>query len=478
MAIPVAGQASSLRGLAWFTVVISLLSPLPATGETLEEQRHPPCADADSELDACVRELRQLPDVGATDEEVAALVAVFEEMCEQGEGRACNELGLLHERGDVIAVDHVRACDWFRVSCDREFDWGCHNLGGCFAVGRGREKNHPRALELMTWACDRGNHGACLYAPRLLPSAEPSPGDREKACAYYRRAGEIDPATACHTAARALRHGKHGWQDAAVAHEMYVASCGAGNGSDCNQAGLMLATGEGLTEDDHGANAYYEAACGAGFGWGCRNLGIQVMEGEGTPRNPWRAASLLEHACDLGIEEVCLDLARRLWVRDEDWAGYSPSVRRSVRRGGFEPAPGLPRQRRRAIRVLEAACGRGMGGACARAAELGIEMTGQTEGDEAWLVRMERSCDAGVASACGGLGQALALGASGAEDHPRAVMLLEKGCTGNHGEACAWLGRMAEEGLGQIADPASAERYYARACELGFVWSCAGRSGP
>ncbi len=76
--------------------------------------------------------------------------------CQQGDNRACNELGERHTHGESVSQDYGRAAKLFQRACaGGEMD-ACTNLGILYKVGEGVSQDEVRADRLFQLACNGG----------------------------------------------------------------------------------------------------------------------------------------------------------------------------------------------------------------------------------------------------------------------------------------------------------------------------------
>ncbi len=92
----------------------------------------------------------------------ARLVQIETNYCGDNAGWACNELGLHHRAGTVVAADPERALEYFAQACELRFQAGCVNLLDPVSTVRA----DPRALDLRLLLREAG--------PNLLDMPEPT----------------------------------------------------------------------------------------------------------------------------------------------------------------------------------------------------------------------------------------------------------------------------------------------------------------
>ena len=92
----------------------------------------------------------------------ARLVRIETNYCGDNAGWACNELGVHHREGTVVAADPERALEYFARACELRFQAGCVNLLDPASTVRA----DPRALDLRLLLREAG--------PNLLDMPEPA----------------------------------------------------------------------------------------------------------------------------------------------------------------------------------------------------------------------------------------------------------------------------------------------------------------
>jgi hypothetical protein len=81
---------------------------------------------------------------------------VLFEHCQQGDNRACNDLGERHTHGDGVSQDYDRASKLFQRACAGGELAACTNLGILYKVGEGVSQDELRAERLFQLACNGG----------------------------------------------------------------------------------------------------------------------------------------------------------------------------------------------------------------------------------------------------------------------------------------------------------------------------------
>ena len=84
----------------------------------------------------------------------------FRLAAEQGLADAQNNLGLMYDYGEGVAVDDVEAVRWFRLAAAQDYADAQKNLGLMYDYGEGVEENDAEAVRLYQLAAEQENAGA------------------------------------------------------------------------------------------------------------------------------------------------------------------------------------------------------------------------------------------------------------------------------------------------------------------------------
>ena len=85
----------------------------------------------------------------------------FKKACDDGNMRACHNLGVMYEKGNGVEKNEQKAVELYKKVCDGGEMFGCHNLGVMYTNGNGVEKDFGKAAELFKKACDGGDMNGC-----------------------------------------------------------------------------------------------------------------------------------------------------------------------------------------------------------------------------------------------------------------------------------------------------------------------------
>ncbi|PIE19219.1 MAG: hypothetical protein CSA66_02730 [Proteobacteria bacterium] len=187
---------------------------------------------------------------------------LYERACAAKNATGCANLGALHERdlGDPRA-----AASYYRLGCEARSPAACAGLGALLADGRGVARDEAKAVALLGGACDDGHAPACGRAGALIARGRGVPADPRRGAALTGR------------------------------------GCDAADQRSCVELASLYAEGLGIARDEAKAVALWRAACDGGLAAGCARLG-RHFEALGRAET---AAKYLRRACAAGHAGAC-----------------------------------------------------------------------------------------------------------------------------------------------------------------------------
>ena len=193
-----------------------------------------------------------------------------EEACNNGELKACANLGVAYVQGKGVAQDFLKAVTYFDKACDGSFATGCYNLGQMFYSGKGVTQDHFKAVN------------------------------------YFKRACIDSSARGCNSLGFMYEKGLGTKRNHVSAAKSYQKACELGNTGGCNNLGFMYENGQGVDEDNTKALELYTTSCNADDPIGCVNLGVMYENGYAVVKNKEKALVLYKKGCTEGDQEGCL----------------------------------------------------------------------------------------------------------------------------------------------------------------------------
>ncbi len=106
----------------------------------------------------------------------------------QGDARAQNDLGVLHQLGKAVMQDDVEAVRWYRRAAERNSPLAQNNLGWMYENGRGAERDYAAALFWYKLAAQSGNVAAQHNLASLYERGLGLPANPMLATEWYERA--------------------------------------------------------------------------------------------------------------------------------------------------------------------------------------------------------------------------------------------------------------------------------------------------
>ena len=81
---------------------------------------------------------------------------IWKPLADAGDARAQSNIGVMYDRGKVVAEDDAEAARWFTLSAEGGFAPGQANLGKMYFNGNGVEQNYTNALHWYQAAARQG----------------------------------------------------------------------------------------------------------------------------------------------------------------------------------------------------------------------------------------------------------------------------------------------------------------------------------
>ncbi len=205
----------------------------------------------DPAISRILSEARTAEDAGRTDDAIAMYRRAGDAGCTDATVHLAMMLMDLSDEGRKEAVALLReACEAGNASAAR-------NLGYCYAVGIGVEKNKELAAKLYIKASEAGNAKAMCNIGVLYSYGHGVELDPAKAAEWYRRSAEGGCSRGMTNYACCLRDGKGVERDPELAAEWFARS---GSPRSKRLLAIMKLDGDGIAKDVQGARALLEAA--------------------------------------------------------------------------------------------------------------------------------------------------------------------------------------------------------------------------
>ena len=101
---------------------------------------------------------------------------IFERLCRQGHGHACQNLGFIYHvgreymAGNGIEKDETRSLALYERACDLDYMPACWHVGVLYAEGEKVPRDSGRGRALLQKACDAGLSDSCFWLNKLFPN--------------------------------------------------------------------------------------------------------------------------------------------------------------------------------------------------------------------------------------------------------------------------------------------------------------------
>lgn len=236
---------------------------------------------------------------------------LFQDLCKNGFGVACDSIGNLHVFGEAnTKKDATIFNDYFEKACSYYTGRGCRRLGDSYKKGRGVEADAIIAINLYVQACGLYDDVACVSAwDSLLDSPKATNSNIAKSI------------------------------------EILELGCTLGNGAACFKVGDVFNYGRyGLPQNYQRAYGAMEMACQRGQSNGCFNQGSWLISGKGVEANSKHAIAVLQPLCDRKKPDyqACNNAGaaafRGIGMRAPDFSAAAEFYRKACYFGGMNTA--------------------------------------------------------------------------------------------------------------------------------------------
>ncbi len=215
--------------------------------------------------------------------------------------------------------DLSRAANYYRKACDLGNPAACDNLGLMHSRGEAVPKNAELAFKLFSKACEAGYPNACLHLGRAHETGSGTPASADQAARYYASVCATDPAArkgyplvekavavACFNLGSMKLRGLGIPIDIGEGRRLVKLGCIRGNADSCTAWGVALTQAWGSEPADlKRAAELYQRGCEGGSVDGCYNLAVAYRDGDGLQRNQQRADETFSKACSMGLAAAC-----------------------------------------------------------------------------------------------------------------------------------------------------------------------------
>ena len=155
--------------------------------------------------------------------------------CDNGDARACNNLGFMYYAGDGVPQDFDRARSLYDQACNGGAMRGCSNLGLMYGTGQGVTEDLARALGLFQQACDGGAMLGCTRLGLMYDAGDGVTQDLARAASLYQQACDGEDVLGCYSLGLMYYAGDVVTQDLARAASLFRQACDGGLVQACSR---------------------------------------------------------------------------------------------------------------------------------------------------------------------------------------------------------------------------------------------------
>jgi uncharacterized protein len=199
-------------------------------------------------------------------------IEYYQRACDGQVAEACGLLGYALYYGAEEHRDRSRGHEVLQKSCEGLDSFGCL----CFGVANifdGLRGNPNYGIQLLRYACDRGERQACYFAGRVYQAGDTGVSQNiPEAVRYLEIACTKGEKRACGRLAFEYLTGRELNLDYRKGRDYAVDACGVGDMEGCSFLGALYEDGLGVDTDFDRAIQLYRIACVGGFKGGCDAL--------------------------------------------------------------------------------------------------------------------------------------------------------------------------------------------------------------
>lgn len=393
-------------------------------------------------------------------------LTLYREYCAKQDAKACRFAGNWYANKAFGPVQPAQAASAYMDACKLRDAKGC-GLAPVWAREAGKPLLPGDEEAFLRASCTRDNPNGCadwgtflesLGRPGLSAFKDGCSMNSAESCRrlYWaqRRADDLPAAfnaakRACELNAGACwEYGiaQHQRGEAAAAAKTWESVCAQDNAAGCRSLGIAYLRGDGRSLDGEQALVQLDRGCQLGDARSCAIAGVQLVEGQVVKPDKARGRTYVERACELGICSAFGDYELNGVLGKKD-----PAHARALYVRGCDKSEWL---------------------SCALAANMFQDGLGGDADPYRAASLASRGCDAHDAWSCNQFAYLLAQGKGVAKNPARAMSLWEEACK-TLPEACDSIGEANEKGFGGAPKslPTAYERYM-EACTRGVPASC------
>jgi TPR repeat protein len=405
----------------------------------------------------------------------------FEILAERDIPWAMYALGRLFLRSsDDTEPDPEKAYSWLRKAADAGDAQAMGDVGRCYAVGCGVEKNADEAIRWFERAIEAGAPHGEFSLGEMYEEGWSVPVDMAEAARWYRKSAGKDHHPAHYKLGRAYEFGAGVRKDLAEAVRWYAQGAEGGNADAEAALAMLYGTGQGVARNYERMLELNRRAAKKGSLRAIHNIGAAYRRGWGVRQDVPEAVRWFRKAAEAGFpasqhnmglaysdgwhDEVDLDQAFG-WFEKAAQAGI-PGSQYEVGRF-WESGQVLPRNDQTARQWYAKAADNGYADAMVELGRFYENGTGVPQDNRMAFEWYHKAAQAKNPRGQHAVGMMCYHGKGVQRDYGVALQWLELAAKSGHAESQATCGFMCQNGLGTQQDIEAAVKWYRQAAQQG-----------
>lgn len=198
-----------------------------------------------------------------------------------------------------------RALTWLAKAADQGHHESEHQLGLMYAYGsNGLRRSPPKAIKLLTAACEGGNQQAMVDYANLCFEGQALPQDLAAAAKWFQEAAKTYSGVAEYALGCMYGNGYYFKKDAKESAKWFQEAAEGGEPNSQYALGCYYYEGRGVAKDDHEALVWFQEAAEQGHPGAMAFLGMFKVTGKAIDQDVEGGLKLLNTAADNGYPEA------------------------------------------------------------------------------------------------------------------------------------------------------------------------------
>lgn len=236
-------------------------------------------------------------------------------MAAAGDAGAMTKLGMLYDSGaEGLPQDAAKAFEWYRKGAEAGDLAAAHNVGACYKVGNGTEKNYAEAYKWFLLSAEKGVADGQVEVGYALMMGRGVAKNFDAAEKWLTLAAKQDGENAAvllgHLGVLRMRENGVTPEETAKALAWYGKAADGGDGTAMGIIGATYNDGEGVPRDFVEAGRWFERAARHDNAAAQYLLGLYYLDGKGREKDLGKAKRWLSEALKNGDKRAQEALAR------------------------------------------------------------------------------------------------------------------------------------------------------------------------